>query len=140
MSNNNDYKYDAPLSHGGSGSKPLPCIPPLAPKVGPPIGTGVKHDSGKPDLSLLSTIATFKVAQVMTFGKQKYSAHNWRGAFAWSRPAAAALRHIFLWLGGEDKDPESGLSHLAHAACCLMFLLEFEDTHPEFDDRYKASK
>ena len=40
---------------------------------------------------------------------------------------------------GEDKDPESGLSHLAHAACCIMFLLEFEKTHPELDDRYKPN-
>jgi len=41
---------------------------------------------------------------------------------------------------GEDKDPESGLSHLAHSLCCLMFLLEFEKTHPELDDRYKVTK
>lgn len=101
------------------------------------IATGIKHDSDKPDMSLLSSIALLKVAEVMTFGKRKYSAHNWRGGFIWSRPAAAAIRHIFAWLGGEDKDPETGLSHLAHAACCLMFLLEFETTRPDLDDRYK---
>lgn len=99
--------------------------------------TGVKHDQGKPDMSLLSNIALVKVAQVMTFGKQKYSANNWRGGFAWSRPLAAAARHLFAYIGGEDKDPETGLSHLAHASCCLMFLLEFEETHKNLDDRYK---
>lgn len=100
--------------------------------------TGVKHDQEKPDMSLLSSIAMVKVAEVMTFGKKKYSANNWRGGFVWTRPAAAALRHIFSWLGGEDKDPETGLSHLAHACCCLMFLLEFETTKPELDDRFKV--
>ena len=54
------------------------------------------------------------------------------------RPLAAAMRHIMAFNDGEDKDPESGLSHLAHAACCIMFLLEFEKTHPELDDRYKV--
>ncbi len=102
-----------------------------------PTSTGVKHDQEKTDMSLLSTIAMVKVAEVMTFGKKKYSAHNWRGGFVWSRPAAAALRHLFAWIGGEDKDPETGLSHLAHCACCIMFLLEFETTRPDLDDRYK---
>lgn len=103
-------------------------------------GTGVKHDQNKPDLSLLSPIALMKTAEVMNFGRKKYAAHNWRGGFLWSRPLAAALRHIFAYLGGEDKDPESGLSHLAHASCCILFVLEFEETHKDLDDRYKAPK
>jgi len=101
------------------------------------VGSGVKHDQEKPDMSLLSGIAMTKIAEVMSFGKKKYSAHNWRGGFAWGRPLAASLRHIFAYISGEDKDPETGLSHLAHASCCLMFLLEFEETHKELDDRYK---
>lgn len=100
--------------------------------------SGVKHDHEKPDMSLLSSIALFKIAQVMTYGKKKYSANNWRGGLAWTRLLAAALRHIFAYLGGQDKDPETGLSHLAHASCCLMMLLEFEDTHVNLDDRYKS--
>ncbi len=98
---------------------------------------GIKHDQEKPDISLLSPIALLEVAKVMTFGKKKYSAHNWRGGMAWSRLLAAVLRHILSFMGGEDKDPETGLPHLAHAICCLMFLLEFEVTHKELDDRYK---
>lgn len=97
----------------------------------------VKHDQGKPPLHLLSTTALLEVAKVLEFGANKYAAHNWRDGFVWSRPTAAALRHILAWNDGEDLDPESGQSHLAHAMCCLMFLLEFEKTHPELDDRYK---
>lgn len=100
--------------------------------------TGVKHDQNKPDMSLLSTNALVKIAEVMTFGKKKYAVHNWRGGFHWSRPLAAAARHLYAYIGGEDKDPETGLSHLAHACCCLMFVLEFEETHIDLDDRYKT--
>lgn len=35
----------------------------------------------------------------------------------------AALRHFTSWLSGERNDPESGLSHLAHAACNILILL-----------------
>lgn len=76
----------------------------------------------------------------MDFGKRKYDAHNWRKGLAWSRPLSAAMRHIMAFNDGEDKDPESGLSHLGHAMACIMFLLEFEKTRPELDDRWKPLK
>lgn len=97
---------------------------------------GVKHDQEKPDMSLLSAIAITRIAEVMSYGKKKYSAHNWRGGLAFSRLLGACLRHVFAYVGGESIDPESGLSHLAHASCCLMMLLEFETTRPDLDDRY----
>lgn len=99
---------------------------------------GVKFDEEKPDLSLLSPIAIFKIAEVMSYGSKKYDSHNWRKGFKFSRVLAAILRHLFSYLRGENKDPESGLSHLGHAACGIFFLLEFEETHPEMDDRYKV--
>lgn len=101
-------------------------------------GTALKFDTDKLPLNLLSTEAMNQTAAVLKFGAIKYAEHNWRKGFAWSRPLAAAMRHITAFNDGEDLDPESGLSHLAHAACCIMFLLEFEKTHPELDDRYKS--
>lgn len=106
----------------------------------PPKGGAIKFDQDKLPLHLLSTEALNQTAAVLAFGADKYAAHNWRKGFEWSRPMSAALRHITAFNAGEDKDPESGLSHLAHAMCCIMFLLEFEKTHPELDDRYKAGK
>jgi hypothetical protein len=100
----------------------------------------LKYDEDKPPMNLLSREALEQTAKVMAFGKEKYDAHNWRKGFAWSRPLSAAMRHIMAFNDGEDKDPESGLSHLAHAACCIMFLLEFEKTHQELDDRFKPTK
>jgi hypothetical protein len=100
-------------------------------------GTALKFDQHKLPLNLLSTEAMNQTAAVLAFGAQKYAEHNWRNGFAWSRPLAAAMRHLTAFNDGEDRDPESGLSHLAHAACCIMFLLEFEKTHQHLDDRYK---
>jgi hypothetical protein len=102
-----------------------------------PTGSALKFDAGKLPLHLLSTEAMNQTAAVLAFGADKYAEHNWRKGFTWSRPLSAAMRHITAFNAGEDKDPESGLSHLAHAACCIMFLLEFEKTHKELDDRYK---
>lgn len=102
--------------------------------------TGIKNDKDKPRMELLSPIAVREIAKVMTFGAKKYAAHNWRGGIVWSRVLGAALRHMFSFLGGEDKDPETGLSHLAHAGCCIMFLLEYEVTHQHLDDRYKQAE
>jgi hypothetical protein len=102
-----------------------------------PKGTALKFDSDKLPLHLLSTEAMNQTAAVLQFGAEKYAEHNWRKGFVWSRPLSAAMRHITAFNAGEDKDPESGLSHLAHAACCIMFLLEFEKTQKELDDRYK---
>ena len=102
-------------------------------------GSAMKFDGDKLPVNLLSTEALLQTAAVLKFGADKYHAHNWRDGFAWSRPLAAAMRHIMAYNDGEDKDPESGLSHLAHAACCIMFLLEFEKTHPNLDDRYKPN-
>jgi len=102
-------------------------------------GTALKFDQDKLPLHLLSTEALNQTAAVLAFGAQKYAEHNWRAGFAWSRPLSAAMRHITAFNDGEDKDPESGLSHLAHAACCIMFLLEFEKTHKHLDDRFKPT-
>jgi hypothetical protein len=102
-------------------------------------GTALKFDTDKLPLHLLSTEAMNQTAAVLKFGAIKYAEHNWRKGFAWSRPLSAAMRHITAFNDGEDKDPESGLSHLAHAACCIMFLLEFEKTHQHLDDRYNPN-
>jgi len=97
---------------------------------------GTKYDGGKVRMDLLPSEALFRIAEVLTFGAAKYDSHNWRKGFKWSRTYAAAQRHLAAWNEGEDVDPESNISHLAHAACCLMFLLDFEKTKKELDDRY----
>jgi hypothetical protein len=101
--------------------------------------SAIKHDKGKPRLELLSVPALNQIAGALAFGAGKYGDHNWREGFDWSRLYGAALRHLTAHMDGEDKDPESGLSHLAHLGCCVMFLLEHEARGLGKDDRYKAT-
>ena len=96
---------------------------------------GKKYDEEKPRMALLDGYAMEELAKVLTFGAQKYSAWNWAEGIATSRLLSACLRHVFAHLRGEDADPESGLPHLAHAMCCLMFALSMAKRHPELDDR-----
>lgn len=101
----------------------------------PPVITGVKHDQGKPDYSYISKELMDEVARVREFGAIKYSRDNWKNGFRYQRSIAAALRHIFAFKDGEDLDPESGLSHIGHALCCLEHLLYDFKHHKQNDDR-----
>ena len=88
---------------------------------------GIKYDSAKPKMNLLPPKAILEVAKVLTFGAEKYDAENWRKLDdLQNRYTAGALRHIFAHMDGEKLDPETGLSHMAHALCCLLFKLEIE--------------
>lgn len=103
---------------------------------------GKKFDGGKPPLSLVPRELMAQVAQVMSFGASKYGRDNWRNGMDYTRLVSAAMRHITSWNEGEDLDPESGLSHLAHAAAGLGFLLTYlsEPDKLKFDDRYKGDE
>lgn len=100
--------------------------------------SAVKHDSDKAARpELLPPEALMEISKVLAFGAKKYAEHNWRRGFAWTRLLGATLRHLFAWAGGEDRDTETGLSHLAHAGCCILFLLTLELTGTGQDDRYR---
>ena len=89
---------------------------------------GAKHDQTKPKWDLLPWRQVGKVVDVLTFGADKYAPRNWELVQSpKERYFAAAMRHLVAWKEGERRDPESKLSHLAHAACCLLFLMWFDD-------------
>lgn len=88
---------------------------------------GLKFDDGKLDYSLVDDAAEAEMVAVLTFGAVKYERGNWahvEGAKV--RYTSAIRRHLAAWRGGEALDPETGLHHLAHAACCVHFLLGIE--------------
>lgn len=88
---------------------------------------GVKHDTKKPRWTLVPWASVSAIVEVLEYGAQKYAPDNWRKVEnGRERYANAALRHIMAWLGGERCDPESGLPHLAHAGCCILFLLDVD--------------
>jgi len=87
---------------------------------------GQKHDQGKARMDLIPFGPLEEIANVLTFGASKYSDNNWKHVEnPVARYEAALLRHISAYKKGEMNDPETGLPHLAHAGCCLMFLMEF---------------
>ena len=87
---------------------------------------GRKDDTGKAPFSLLPWAGVQQILKVLAYGAKKYAPENWRKVpDGRRRYFDAALRHLTAWYGGEDLDPESGLPHLAHAGCCVLFLLEW---------------
>jgi len=104
-------------------------------EVKPMPPTGHKDDTDKLRYELLPPELLEETARVLTFGAGKYSSRNWESGMAWSRPFSAMMRHMWAWWGGEDKDPETGYSHLAHACCCLAFLTAYERRGAGEDDR-----
>lgn len=98
---------------------------------------GRKDDAEKPRHDLIPPELNDAVARVLAFGAGKYGARNWEKGMAWGRPFAALMRHMWAWWGGEARDPETGMSHLWHAACCITFLITYEARHIGEDDRTK---
>jgi hypothetical protein len=99
----------------------------FVPEETPPEPVGKKYDSGKPRYSLLPATSLKEVVCVLTFGSVKYGDDNWMIVpNAKQRYTDALYRHIEDWRAGEIYDPESKLHHLAHAACCILFLIWFD--------------
>lgn len=96
---------------------------------------GVKFDNGKTRLELVPPEGVFAVADILTGGAVKYAARNWEQGMEWSRPYAAAQRHLYAWWSGEDRDRDTNKSHLWHAACNLFFLITYEARGKGTDDR-----
>lgn len=89
---------------------------------------GQKFDKNKPRMSLLPKGALNAVIRVLEFGANKYQVDNWKHVpDAKTRYYDAMQRHIDAWWYGEQKDPETGEHHLAHAICCGMFLWWFDE-------------
>ena len=85
-----------------------------------------KADSGKPRPTLVPVSLIKAVTAIRKYGCQKYhDPDNWRKVEP-QRYRDALYRHWLAYLGGEEKDEESGLPHLWHMACNLAFLIEME--------------
>lgn len=84
----------------------------------------------KPDMTLLPPGAILAMADVMTRANtpEKHQDAKWKRMTP-EEHIAAALRHIFAWLGGEKLDPELGTSHLANGSVRLSMALAREIGH-----------
>jgi len=85
---------------------------------------GVKWDKEKPRWSLLPWREVRQIVEVVSYGSTKYEDFNWQRVKPFKdRYLSAMMRHLEAYFSGELKDPETGYYHLAHAGCCLLFLL-----------------
>jgi hypothetical protein len=103
---------------------------------------GTKYDGDKARWDLVDMDTVQEMADILTFGANKYDDRNWEKGIKYGRVFGALMRHLSSWwmskLRGQDgTDPETGRSHLTHAQCCLHFLASYErrGTYEEFDDR-----
>ena len=93
----------------------------------PVMAIGIKHDAQKLRMSLLPKSTLREVVDVLEFGAGKYANDNWQKVpQPRTRYYDACMRHIQAWWEGQKLDSESGRYHLAHAVCCLLFLLWFD--------------
>lgn len=95
----------------------------------------MKHDTEKLRWDLMPWDALAEVASVLNLGAEKYEPWNWAKGMPYSRLFSSAQRHITAYWAGEDDDPETGESHVAHAATNLLFLLAFITQNKGADDR-----
>lgn len=93
--------------------------------------SGVKHDTGKLRYDLYPVEAYKGCTKVITFGAEKYTPNGWKDVKPKSRYYAALMRHLLAQIEYEENggkglalDEESGLPHLDHAQCCLIFYRE----------------
>lgn len=90
---------------------------------------GRKDDGDKPLAAILYQDfprALQAVIQVASFGARKYSRHNWLHVLEASTRYEDALHRHLLAAQIEPVDPDSGLSHKAHAAWNALAILELE--------------
>jgi len=100
--------------------------------------TGGQKGAKPERLELIPQQALLELARVYGHGAQKYTDYNYIRGYKWSLSVAALQRHLAAWLLGENKDQESGLSHLAHVAWHAFTLMTYQRYKLGVDDRIGA--
>lgn len=101
---------------------------------------GIKYDNNKPRIHLITKDAIFAIADVLTWGANKYGTYNFQEGIAYTRLIDAAIRHLLKFSDGEDIDPESQKNHVAHAGANIAMLLWMIANKSEYDDRRKGGQ
>lgn len=99
----------------------------------------VKDNRSKSRVDLIPAAPLIGAGKVLGYGALKYKPNNWRLGLRWSDTFASLLRHLLAFNEGEDIDEESGLPHIDHAMCQLLFLSDYYHTGTGEDDRWANS-
>lgn len=101
----------------------------------------MKNVQGKTPYELIPVEAMEQFALAMKYGADKHEVDDWRqgNGMPWTWLIAAALRHSFAMLKGENYDRDSGLHHGAHLMCCGAMLVYYCLHYGKYnkDDRFK---
>lgn len=93
----------------------------------------------EPDADVAWYAGLRMAARVLRAGQAKYPAHNWLRGASWSMAYASLIRHLVAYDCDEETDSETGLPHLAHAACNAVMLLHYMQQFPEKNDLPKLA-
>lgn len=99
--------------------------------------TGGQKGKKITQLGAIDPAALIELGRVAGMGADKYEAFNYLKGYDWSLSFNALMRHALLFWSGEDRDPESGYSHMAHAAWMALALVSFSERGLGNDDRYR---
>lgn len=84
----------------------------------------IKDDGNKTRWDLVPINALEGIANIFTYGAQKYNDDNWKKSQHPDRYYAAAMRHLAEVRKGFDFDAESKMPHIDHALVCLIMYRE----------------
>jgi hypothetical protein len=99
--------------------------------------TGGKKGEKLAQLGAVDPAALLELAKVAGYGGRKYEERmNFLKGYKWSLSIDALFRHLLAFTNGEELDPESGLSHMGHAAWHCLALVSFARRNLGTDDRY----
>jgi hypothetical protein len=108
------------------------ATPSSLPSSNPKRAFGVR----KPSAQFIPPVAIVEESAVMALGAAKYGPFNWQDEPVDATTYySAAIRHLLQWFSGEDRDQESGASHLAHVRACMGILLDAQAAGTLIDDR-----
>jgi hypothetical protein len=86
-------------------------------------------DASDVRFDLITPIGLRRLAETCAEGSKKYGDHNWERGIPASEMLNHAIRHVYLWIQGDDTE-----DHLAHAAWNILGVCHFEEAMPEMID------
>lgn len=93
--------------------------------------TGAVRDpaEGKGRYDLITPHGLRRLALHYEAGAKKYDDRNWEKGIPASRCFSSAVRHLYRWLNGENKE-----DHLAAAAWNIFAIIHFQEEKPDMID------
>jgi len=102
--------------------------------------TGGMKGSKLARFDLMPGKAIWELAEHYGKGERKYpgdeNGPNYKKGYPWHLSFSAAMRHLWEFWLGEERDAETGSKHVIAAAWHCLALAYFMDNHPAYDDRH----